>query len=149
MRVREEEMSFLKGGASTDIIDSGDLLRNDSFEISDDGSFLLDSVDENRLNFGSDDSPAAIQSAFTPSTETRHARFSVSPDSEQSDRSERNSSARHTRGDRIHTPATTLGGTFDSEEDFPEGQSDSRGFDLDSRDEEDVLGADESDDGDF
>jgi len=33
-------MAFLKGGASTDILDSGELLRDDSFEISDDGNLF-------------------------------------------------------------------------------------------------------------
>lgn len=37
MKAHEEEMTFLRGEGSTDVIDSGDLIRNDSFEISDDG----------------------------------------------------------------------------------------------------------------
>jgi len=40
VRAHEEEMKFLRGEASTDILDSGNLIRNESFELSDDGNYV-------------------------------------------------------------------------------------------------------------
>lgn len=93
-----------------------------------------------------DESPA-IQSAFTPRTESRHAKFSIDTDSSPSDKSEQLS--RPIRGDRVHTPATTLGGTFDSEDDFGPKEDGGLGEEDDFGDENNDQADDGSEDNDF
>lgn len=98
------------------------------------------------LNLVNSDEGKSIQSAFTPRAASRHAKFTAEIESSPSDESEPDL---RSRKDRIGTPATTLGGTFGSEDDMELDEDTSRRSD-------DFFGMDqgqdqneESDDNDF